>query len=140
MHWAFEAAAEHNATLYRCYLDFGNAFNSNDREALWCWLHRFNIPDIDLLQALYERAYYEADLPHGKCMAGTIWPRRSLCPLAMPASSLVAEKMWAFSDVSPGEDAPFTLDKARADPQVGEALVRIQAHEGLSLVHYPVSG
>ena len=27
---------------------------------------RLNIPDIDLLQALYDRAHYEADLPYGR--------------------------------------------------------------------------
>ena len=66
LHWAFEAAAERNVKLYCCYLDFRNAFNSIDHEALWRWLRRLNVPDIDLLQALYERAYYEADLPYGR--------------------------------------------------------------------------
>ena len=66
LHWAFESAAERKATLYCCYLDFRNAFNSIDHEALWRWLRRLNIPDIDLLQALYEHAYYEADLPYGR--------------------------------------------------------------------------
>ena len=34
LHWAFESAAERKATLYCCYLDFRNAFNSIDHEAL----------------------------------------------------------------------------------------------------------
>jgi len=66
LHWAFEAAAERKEKLYCCYLDFENAFNSPDHEALWRWLRRLNIPDIDLLQALYNRAHYEADLPYGR--------------------------------------------------------------------------
>ena len=66
LHWAFESAAEHKKRLYCCYLDFSNAFNSVDHEALWRWLRRLNIPDIDLLQALYNQANYEADLPYGR--------------------------------------------------------------------------
>ena len=66
LHWAFQAAAERKERLYCCYLDFENAFNSVDHAALWRWLRRLNIPDIDLLQALYDRAHYEADLPYGR--------------------------------------------------------------------------
>ena len=66
VHWAFEAAAERREKLYCCYLDFANAFNSDDHEALWRWLRELNVPDIDLLQALYEAAYYEADLSYGR--------------------------------------------------------------------------
>ena len=66
LHWAFESAAQRRKPLYCCYLDFRNAFNSIDHEALWRWLRKLNIPDIDLLQALYERACYEADLPYGR--------------------------------------------------------------------------
>ena len=66
LHWAFEAAAERREKLYCCYLDFANAFNSDDHEALWRWLRELNVPDIDLLQALYEAAYYEADLSYGR--------------------------------------------------------------------------
>jgi hypothetical protein len=47
------------------YLDFRNAFNSIDHEALWRWLKELNIPDVDLLQSLYSGAYYMADLPYG---------------------------------------------------------------------------
>ena len=59
-------AAERQEKLYCCYLDFYNAFGSPDHEALWEWLRKLNIPDIDLLQALYKEAYYEADLPYGR--------------------------------------------------------------------------
>ena len=65
LHWAFEAAADRREQL--CYLDFAHAFNSDDHEALWCWLLEVNIPDIDLVQALYARGVRdcEADLPYG---------------------------------------------------------------------------
>jgi hypothetical protein len=48
------------------YLDFRNAFNSIDHEALWRWLKELNIPDVDLLQSLYSGAYHTADLPYGR--------------------------------------------------------------------------
>jgi hypothetical protein len=52
LHWAFQEAAARKEKLFCCYLDFANAFNSIDHEALWRWLRELNIPDIDLLQSL----------------------------------------------------------------------------------------
>ena len=50
--------AERNAAVLFCvYLDFQNAFNSIDHEALWWWLKELNIPDVDLLHSLYSGAY-----------------------------------------------------------------------------------
>ncbi len=46
-----------------CYLDFANAFNSVDHEALWRWLRELNMPDVDLL---YHESSYVADLPYGQ--------------------------------------------------------------------------
>ena len=66
LHWAFQEAAACKEKLFCCYLDFANAFNSIDHEALWRWLRELNIPDIDLLQSLYSRASYQADLPYGR--------------------------------------------------------------------------
>ena len=43
--------------LFCVYLDFQNAFNSIDHEALWWWLKELNIPDVDLLHSLYSGAY-----------------------------------------------------------------------------------
>ena len=65
LHWAFEDAARQKETLYVAYLDFENAFNSIDHEALWQWLERLGIPDIDLLRSLYRGAFYRAQLPYG---------------------------------------------------------------------------
>ncbi len=48
------------------YLDFANAFNSVDHEALWRWLRELNVPDIDLLLSLYHESSYVADLPYDK--------------------------------------------------------------------------
>jgi len=66
LHWAVQEAAERREKLFCVYLDFRNAFNSIDHEALWRWLKELNIPDVDLLQSLYSGAYYTADLPYGR--------------------------------------------------------------------------
>ena len=52
LHWAIQDAAERGETLFCCYLDFTNAFNSVDHAALWRWLRELNVPDIDLLQSI----------------------------------------------------------------------------------------
>ena len=52
-------------TLYVAYLDFANAFNSTDHEALWRWLEEIGVPDVDLLRSLYADAYYRAEFPYG---------------------------------------------------------------------------
>jgi hypothetical protein len=62
---AFEDAARLKETLHVEFLGFENAFNSIDHEALWQWLERLGIPDIDLLRSLYRSAFYRAQLPYG---------------------------------------------------------------------------
>jgi hypothetical protein len=66
LHWAFEEAANKRQQLFVVYLDFANAFNSVDHEALWRWLRELNVPDVDLLRSLYDRAFYVADLLYGQ--------------------------------------------------------------------------
>jgi ribonuclease HI len=66
LHWAIEEASHKRTKLYVVYIDFANAFNSVDHEALWCWLQEMNVPDVDLLRSLYDHAHYTADLPYGK--------------------------------------------------------------------------
>ena len=66
LHWEIEDAARSGSPLFIAYLDFENAFNSVDHEAVWRWLSELNIPDVDLLRSLYEGAHYEADLPYGR--------------------------------------------------------------------------
>ncbi len=51
--WAIQKAAERKVSLFCCYLDFANAFNSVDHAALWKWLRELNAPDIDLFQDRY---------------------------------------------------------------------------------------
>jgi hypothetical protein len=57
LNWAFPDAAERRETLFCCYLNFVNAFNSTDHAALWRWLRELKVQDIDLLQSLYSGAY-----------------------------------------------------------------------------------
>ena len=66
LHWALQEAAERRETVFCCYLDFANAFNSVDNQALWRWLREMGVPDVDLLESLYSEAYYQADLPYGR--------------------------------------------------------------------------
>ena len=65
LQWAIEEAKSRGETLVVAYLDFENAFNSTDHEALWAWLERIGVPDVDLLKSLYEEAHYRAELPYG---------------------------------------------------------------------------
>jgi hypothetical protein len=52
LHWVIDEAARKRITLYVAYLDFENAFNSIDHEALFRWLEELQIPDLDLIHAL----------------------------------------------------------------------------------------
>jgi hypothetical protein len=47
--WAYEQARKDKQTLIVHFIDFSNAFNSMDHQALWRWLEEINIPDIDLM-------------------------------------------------------------------------------------------
>jgi hypothetical protein len=51
LHWAIQEAAELGKTLFCCYLDFANTFNSVDHAALWRCLLKLNVPDIGLENA-----------------------------------------------------------------------------------------
>jgi hypothetical protein len=72
LHWAIREISEREGQVYVVYLDFTCAFNSVDVAALWAWLRHLNIPDVELLQSLYEGAHYVADLPYGKSATVTL--------------------------------------------------------------------
>jgi hypothetical protein len=57
LHWAIEEASHKRTQLYVVYIDFANAFNSVDHEALWRWLQEMNVLDVDLLLSLYDHAH-----------------------------------------------------------------------------------
>jgi hypothetical protein len=64
LHWAIKDRAQCQTLLYVSYLNFESAFNSPDH--VWRLLRDFNVPDADLLRALYKAAHYVADLPYGR--------------------------------------------------------------------------
>jgi hypothetical protein len=53
LHWAIQDKAERGETLFCCYLDLGNAFNSVDHKALWRWLLELNVPDIIIIMLVF---------------------------------------------------------------------------------------
>ena len=42
--------------LLRIDLDFTNAYNAMSQPALWAIMRAFNIPDVDLLEAMYKHS------------------------------------------------------------------------------------
>ena len=54
--WLFKQARKTGGFLIRIDLDCTNAFNSAGHENLWKILERFGVPDIDLIQDLYEHS------------------------------------------------------------------------------------
>jgi hypothetical protein len=51
--------------MYIAYIDFANAFNSIDHEALWSWLTALKVPDVPLLRQVYKGSFFQADTPYG---------------------------------------------------------------------------
>jgi hypothetical protein len=67
--WDREDAERKRQTLITAYIDFANAFNSVDHEALWAWLEHLGIPDVSLLRLVYQDSFFQADTPYGKSAA-----------------------------------------------------------------------
>jgi hypothetical protein len=62
LHWAIEdRPSAELSSMCRIWTS-----NHPDHEGLWRWLRELNVPDVDLLQALYKAAHYVADLPYGQ--------------------------------------------------------------------------
>ena len=58
-----------NRSLVIALLDFRNAFNSNDVAACMRILKEYNIPDLDLIEDMYQGAYYQARTSTGRFTA-----------------------------------------------------------------------
>ena len=67
--WDRADAQRRRQMLIVAYIDFANAFNSVDHEALWAWLTAIGIPDVDLLRHIYSDSFFQADTPYGKSAA-----------------------------------------------------------------------
>ena len=50
------AAQRSKSRFLRVDVDFRNAYNAMSQPALWCMLRKFNIPDVDFLETIYEHA------------------------------------------------------------------------------------
>ena len=53
--------------VFRIDIDFKNAFNSMSQSALWDVLRAYNIPDVDLLEAIYSRTTACMDPEDARC-------------------------------------------------------------------------
>jgi hypothetical protein len=67
--WDRADAQRRRQQLIIAYIDFANAFNSVDHEALWAWLTALGVPDVDLLRHIYRDSFFQADTPYGKSAA-----------------------------------------------------------------------
>ena len=63
--WAYQNAKRQQQGLVVAFLDFANAFNSVDHQALWKWLRVLGVPDVDMLEEIYSNSFYQADTLHG---------------------------------------------------------------------------
>jgi hypothetical protein len=53
--WITSEAQRRKKQIFRIDIDFQNAFNAMGQSALWAILRAYNIPDVDLLEAIYSR-------------------------------------------------------------------------------------
>ena len=55
MHCVTHEALRQGKGVYRVDIDFRNAFNTMSQAALWHVMSMFHIPDVDLLEQIYDR-------------------------------------------------------------------------------------
>jgi hypothetical protein len=56
MHFVTHGAHRQGKQAYRVDIDFRNAFNTMSQTALWHVINMFHIPDVDLLEQIYDSA------------------------------------------------------------------------------------
>jgi len=56
MHFVTHEAHRQGKRVYRVDIDFRNAFNAMSQAALWHMMNMFHIPDVDLLEQIYDSA------------------------------------------------------------------------------------
>jgi len=54
VHFIQQEAQRQGKRVYRVDIDFKNAFNAMSKAALWQVMRMFKVPDVDLLQQIYE--------------------------------------------------------------------------------------
>jgi hypothetical protein len=65
--WITSEANHLKQRIIRIDIDFKNAFNSMSQSALWEVMRAYNIPDVDLLEAIYGRTTACMDSEDPKC-------------------------------------------------------------------------
>ncbi len=65
--WITSEAKHFKQRIIRIDIDFKNAFNSMSQSALWAMMRAYNIPDVDLLEAIYGRTTACMDPEDPKC-------------------------------------------------------------------------
>jgi hypothetical protein len=65
--WITSEAKRLKQRMIRIDIDFKNAFNSMSQSALWEVMRAYNIPDVDLLEAIYGRTTACMDPEDPKC-------------------------------------------------------------------------
>ena len=56
MHFVTHEAHRQGKRVYRVDIDFRNAFNAMSQAALWHVMNMFHIPDVDILEQIYDSA------------------------------------------------------------------------------------
>jgi hypothetical protein len=65
--WITSEAQRLKQRVLRIDIDFKNAFNSMSQSALWAVMRAYNIPDVDLLEAVYSRTTACIDPENARC-------------------------------------------------------------------------
>ena len=65
--WITSEAQRLKQRIIRIDIDFKNAFNSMSQDALWAVMRAYNIPDVDLLEAIYSRTTACMDPEDARC-------------------------------------------------------------------------
>jgi hypothetical protein len=73
--WITSEAKRLKQRIIRIDIDFKNAFNSMSQSALWEVMRAYNIPDVDLLEAIYDRTTACMDPEDPKCAIITFLTR-----------------------------------------------------------------
>jgi hypothetical protein len=65
--WINSEAQRLKQRIIRIDIDFKNAFNSMSQDAIWAVMRAYNIPDVDLLEAIYSRTTACMDPDDASC-------------------------------------------------------------------------
>jgi predicted transcriptional regulator len=87
--WITSEAQRLKQRIIRIDIDFKNAFNSMSQDALWAVMRAYNIPDIDLLEAIYSRTTACMNLDDASCAIITFLTGVIQCGASSPRILIV---------------------------------------------------